>query len=285
MMYVSGSDKILTFAETDADLTTDKTVGSVSVPAIPANVQGLHFRWGSLVGVTSNGTSGATFTQNRPVFWPTEYTAPSTWVYNNNGVSVTGQVPYIAGAEIGTQSNEEYDAFVTYNSNTGYDKANAKGDVCRYITDQGWVDGKWRMPTTSEMRMLYNETYAAISNYNGKVIGWDTSHETISNTGTDNKYGYYEIPDVRIVGAGVSSSSTLASPGAGTVVIPASGHRRNSDGMLDFPGFYGYCWSATPSSTAEGAYNLHYTGTTGANPALSSHRTYGFSVRCIQETY
>ena len=81
VMYIDGNgNKILTFAETEADHTSPKSVtyydASTSstvtgtVPAIAANVQGLHFRWGSLVGITSDGTDGTAFNSSHVVFWP-----------------------------------------------------------------------------------------------------------------------------------------------------------------------------------------------------------------------
>ncbi len=303
VMYVANGNKILTFAETEADHTNPKSVtyydASTSsivtgtVPAIPANVQGLHFRWGSLVGVTSNGTDGTAFNTQHVVYWPAEYTrVPRTWVFNNNGTSATGQVPYIDNAEIGAnpyaaQWVYSYDVFKGYPNNTGpgFDKTTARGDICRYISDMGWVQGRWRMPTAQEFRDIHGET---IWGGNGIFLdAWDMTYERISGNGTDNKYGYYPIPDVRLIGKGVNgserASNSLPNPGFAKVAIPASGYRAADTGRLTNPGYYSLTWSATPSWNASFAFNLDFNGTNNSHPSNSFARNNGYSVRCISD--
>ncbi len=306
VMYdFGGGNKVLTFAETEADHTENKSVtyndvssGSAvngSVPAIPANVQGLHFRWGSLVGVTSNGTNGTTFSSSHVVFWPAEHASqvPATWVFNANS-NVVGQVPYATGSDIGSNpypSNNPaiwtVDAFAGYPGGTGpgFDKANAKGDICRYISDMGWVAGRWRIPTSREIMDLMAET--PIYGSNGKVMGtWDESYQQINGTGANGQYGYSRIPDVRIVGKGVAggteSQSSLTNPGAAKVLFPAAGYRNGYDGVLFETGYYAHHWESTQASGGS-AYDMDYNSTTNYYANNMFGRGNGFSVRCIME--
>ncbi len=303
VMVIDGNgNKILTFAETELDHTEAKSVtyydASTSstvtgtVPAIAANVQGLHFRWGSLVGITSDssnaafngGTSGVA--PSSVVFWPAEYApnVPGRWVFDYNGMSATGQVPYIDDTEIGTNSvgSAQY-AFAGYpgGAGPGFDAAAGKGDICRYISEMGWVKGRWRMPTTAEIAALLNET--PIGN-NGRAVGsWDGA--TVTGTGSVNRYGYFSELGARLVGAGVTGfelgSNSLPNPGPRRVAFPAAGWRSGYDGRLYDPGHYAFHWSATASSFFDFAYVLDFNGYNNVHPANNFSRNNGYSVRCI----
>ena len=311
VMYIDGNgNKVLTFAETEADHTVNKSVTytnpssgattTVNVPAIAANVQGLHFRWGSLVGVTGNwfdnppfngGTSGVA--PSHVVFWPTEYSSniAGAWVFSEQ--SATGQVPYTGSSDIGANPNGGsagfgLDAFAGYPGGTGpgFDKANAKGDICRYISDMGWVSGNWRMPTTAELIALLEETPGQYA-YMGRVLGTWNGVDRISNTGRENKYGYFAVGSVRIVGRGVTgnelASNSLPNPGAAKVVFPASGYRISIYGGLIATGMYGDYWAATPGNGGNVAYMLDYNGLYNYHSYNMSTRANGYSVRCIME--
>ena len=299
VMWIDGNgNKILTFAEVEADHTQPKSVTyydastsstvTNSVPAIAANVQGLHFRWGSLVGITSNGTTFNGGTTGLPpshvVFWPTEYSSrvPSAWVFNESGMSANGQVPYVDG------SMSSPDAFAGYPNGTGpgFDKDNALGDICRYISYMGWVQGKWRMPTPDEVRALMNETPEFYRPNGGRNAGpWDTTRG-VSGTGDNNQYGYFRILDIRVAGLGVngndSSDNLRLNPGGAKVTYPASGYRNPSNGNLVSTGTTGHYWEAEPSG-ADRAYNLYYEGNSNYHPANIFARTNGYAVRCIME--
>ncbi len=296
VMWVDGNgNKILTFAEVEADHTQAKSVtyydassGTTvtgSVPAIPANVQGLHFRWGSLVGITSNGGNNTAFSSSHVVFWPTEYSprVPGTWVFNGGGMSVNGQVPYVNGS-MGSPA----DAFADYpnGAGPGFDKESAMGDICRYISDMGWVRGKWRMPTPDEVRALTNETPEFYRNEGGRNAGpWDTTRD-VSDTGDNSQYGYFRIFDIRVAGLGVNgndgSDALRLNPGVAKVTFPATGYRNGSNGNLTSTGTVGHYWEASPSDP-DRAYNLYYEGNSNYHPANIFARTNGYAVRCVLE--
>ena len=71
---------------------------------------------------------------------------------------------------------------------------------------------------------------------------------------------------------------------ASSIWYPASGYRYGYDGSLyivgDF-GTYGNCWSASPYSYT--AYYLDFGSGGNVNPSLSNLRSFGQSVRCLQE--
>ncbi len=306
VMWIDGNgNKILTFAENEVDHTSPKSVtyhdastGTTvtnNVPAIAANVQGLHFRWGSLVGVTGDsspsafngGTTG--LAPSHTVFWPAEHApyVPSAWVFNES--SASGQVPYAGSSDIGANPNSGpdgygFDAFAGYpgGAGPGYDKAAAKGDICRYISDMGWVRGKWRMPTTAEIIGLLDEN--TFGGYNGRVVGSWNGSESITNTGQYNRYGYFPLNSVRVVGKGLTGnelpSSLLPNPGAARVAFPAGGNR-SADGSLVSVGYYAHIWTATPPDGSTDARELFWNDWMNYHSYYQAPRTNGFSVRCV----
>ena len=310
VMYIDGNgNKILTFAEKEADHTQPKEVtyydassGSTvtgTVPAIAANVQGLHFRWGSLVAVTGNSSDNPAFNggtsgvyPSHVVFWPAEY-APNitgSWNFSENPIA-TNHIPYaddIGANPYGSNSDGfVVDAFAGYPGGTGpgYDKANGKGDICRYISDMGWVSGKWRMPTTSEIITLLSETPGEYS-YIGRVLGTWNYTDRITGTGQGRKYGYATVGSVRVVGKGVTgyelASNSLPNPGPAKVVFPAGGYRISASGGLIAVGYYANYWASTPGNGSGVAYELDYNSTSNYHSYNMSTRANGFSVRCVQ---
>ena len=67
----------------------------------------------------------------------------------------------------------------------------------------------------------------------------------------------------------------------GTIFFPASGSRNYSAGTAINVGSFGYCWSAVPGSTDSGRSLLF--SSSNVRPLDSSRRSYGFSVRPVQE--
>jgi hypothetical protein len=67
------------------------------------------------------------------------------------------------------------------------------------------------------------------------------------------------------------------------IFYPAAGCRHCGSGALYFIGSCGYYWSASiPSTSQYYSYRLYFTSGIVHLP-FSSHRAYGFSVRCVQE--
>lgn len=206
----------LTFATTEAENST----------VAPANAQGVFFKWGSLVAVSPTGTSAA-YNANQILFQPTAATY-STW----------SDIPYIneTTGKFSTHGTDE-DDFDGYNGGTntggpGYDDSANKGDICRYITAQGWVPSgeRWRLPKQSELDALMGEI-TSVSN-NGGFRNDGTSPNTSSNVN-----GYWEVPSGRWLGKGAAtagaSRGTEQVPGGSSVYFPTGGYRYYSNGTTN----------------------------------------------------
>ena len=75
-------------------------------------------------------------------------------------------------------------------------------------------------------------------------------------------------------------SFSISSPS--TTWYPASGFRYYDVGGLDYVGYCGHCWSASPSSRS--ACSLYFHDPGYVNPSASNFRAGGYSVRCLQES-
>ena len=248
----------LTFAVTAADNAT-----------IPANVQGVFFKWGSLVAVSPVGN---TYASNQILFSPNG-TTNYTWANIPYASETTGK--------FGTHGTDE-DDFAGYDggSNTngpGFNASTNKGDICRYISSQpGWQHGKWRLPTSGEQQALINEVTSVSNNGGfGNITG-------APNTG-NNAHGFWQVPSGRWLGAGaanVNTRGTEAVPGSSSVYFPAGGYRYYSNGYTYIAGYSGYSWSGSSGNTTYAYYLLVNSGNAYWN---YNYRYGGFAVRCIRE--
>lgn len=189
----------LTFATTEAENVT-----------IPANVQGVFFKWGSLVAISPTGTS-ANYNASQILF-SANGTKNYTWA----------NVPYINETIAPfNDSDLNSDDFATYNGNSGYNASTNKGDICRYITAQGWVPSgeRWRLPKQSELDALIAET-TSVGNNGG--FGSITSPNTPANVN-----GFWQVPSGRWLGKGAATAGTSRGteqvPGVSSVYFPAGG--------------------------------------------------------------
>ena len=208
----------LTFAVTPADNAT-----------IPANSQGVFFKWGSLVAISPAALSGAStayvakkYPDGHILFDP----RPTGITYNYAYTSI----PYISetSGQFGNNATTE-DDFAAYENGVGYNESDGKGDICRYISKQGWVSGSWHLPTADEIDKLILE--GNVSN------GFSPSAVTVLS-GDANAYGNYNTDYGRWLGVGASTSSGVASPSGG-VFFPAGGCR-STDGTANAAGGYGF---------------------------------------------
>jgi hypothetical protein len=246
----------LTFAESAADNSS-----------IPANVQGVFFRFGSLVAVNgsplSNGdvrffSSTASGAANSIVYYPMA-TQPASW----------DAVPYVT---TGRTQDPTVDQFMVDYRGVGYDATTGKGDICRYITDQGWVTGKWRMPTAAELSDLLGQgtnvkygTFAGVSVY-------------------PETYGMYEISNGWFVGANATTDASAHFEDGempSTVrFLSESGWRHQTSGSLDTPGVNANYWSCSPAGVGY-AGRIRMVSTDIRRDQCQ--RGYAFSVRCIRQ--
>ena len=213
----------LKFAVTRADNAT-----------IPANVQGVFFKWGSLVAIAPSDISAA----------DQQYIAgnyPSGHIiYSPYSISAAkrawGNLPYLneTSAPFGDTGNlTTDDDFFTYNGGQGFNASTNKGDICRYISAMGWVSGRWRLPTQQE---LINGNSA--SDFHGTVVSPSNPMRTGSPSGSNTYGGYhngfYLVNNGRLTGpnrATVAKEPNFkGSPSSGNF-MPFSGQRRYSGGQ------------------------------------------------------
>lgn len=205
---------------------------------IPANVQGVDFKWGSLIGVTSPGTPGTNVTPFLPehiVFVPEEHLFPIPTSIND--------IPYTTK----TNSTDYYTINIFQNMFSGknYDADSGRGDICSYISDKKWVEGRWRIPTGEEYEILYDETVEAL----GSSSVWtdiNTVHMGVNylEISTNVSDGSYEIPSGQWFGGGIEARVTPSvenrrTPPSGTIFLPASG-MRDDVGMVSTGKIYQY---------------------------------------------
>ena len=204
---------------------------------IPANSQGLHFKWGSLVAVSAVDIIGSGQYENLK--------APNgNLVYSPTGTYnyTWGNIPYITAADGGPFATYDFneDDFATYNGNTGFDALTDKGDICRYISAMGWVKGNWRLPTGNELYELLMESGDGI--YGESGIPYGTPSYGIYGTplgDEGNHYGLYQPASGSIFGKGATSSVNIANPATG-VVFPNAGYRMDVSGTIWYVGLDGY---------------------------------------------
>jgi uncharacterized protein (TIGR02145 family) len=249
--------------------------------------QGVHFKWGSLIGVSpaqtndskdfSSGTaangdpndSNVTL-DGTPIYmkdpdgnWVKTNVAYATsedksngkerWFGENSvGDNTSGSngawSPIPYGSTDGPYGTDKYNLLTNHSDFAGY-----RGDICNYINPA------YRMPTSDELKALYN------SNSSTYYSGFSSS--SITNQTADGKTALAQFGTF----TGISST---------TYYLPASGYRANSSGMLYFVGDNGYSWSG--SASVSGAYYLRFDSSDASASMSNTDSEFGFSVRCVK---
>jgi hypothetical protein len=222
----------------------DSSTGQLTFATEPddtkAHYQGLLFRWGSLIGASPSSNSAAPYI----TFRPNEYTTT---------INAWTDIPY---ASDGNSDSPSLDQFITTYPVLGYDATTGKGDICRYISDKGWVSGHWRMPTGSEFEALPT---------GGNITTVGTSWSAVGGT---------DVNGVTVIPQGKFFEGKLR-------FCPPSGTRATADGSLTDVGVKGYYWSSSPQSGSSshsvsfGETSLMFNGVDKGN---------AFSIRCIRDT-
>jgi uncharacterized protein YjdB len=225
---------------------------------IKANVGGLFFKWGSLVAVSLVGN---TYGADQIIFSPTG-SKNYAWT----------EIPSLSGYTAPPFDNnvQSEDDFASYNNGTGFNETAGTGDICRYISAKGWVQGKWRMPTGKE----FNDLTAG-----GKAVWSGSTWANVTvPAGNNNEYGFYEFASGYFLGDGATASDNRANPAKG-VSIPVASYRRVYDGGQTSAGNYGSYWTGSSRLTTE-AYGLDVYSSLNL---VNSSRGYGSVVRCVRE--
>jgi hypothetical protein len=227
-------------------------------PGSGSVAQGVFFKWGSLIGISAGaegvyGYDSSTNPYPDPDFNFADY-GPNTTLYYPGGGTTTAQ--YMPWSDIPSRENESIPSGTNLESYLSDDERNAisagtgwdvyKGDICRYISENGNGPEGWtymyRMPTRAEMGEKSSYAY-------GDADGWTkTSGTSWSYSST---YGGLTSPDgttgmpIYVSNSGVnfpiSGLRTGGYAGTGSVYDP---------GALQEINYGGYYWA----STADGSY-------------------------------
>jgi hypothetical protein len=246
--------------------------------------QGVFFKWGSLVGISPAGLEFAEFTTSTPIYTPTFVsTSNKNWSKNTTSSVWLDIVP--------VRDNVAGDRYSTYlmddarNTDNDYAYWKAKkGDICRYISENGYgpVEGGvkygYRMPTLYELgaKNMPNGSYITYS-YDGPE-GWKKAgmgNDDYSTSGAE--------------GTRVMSSYAFNSV-VGTI-LPASGYLLPNSGLtnctLSRVGTWGFYWSGStydalnPLNLNDGGWALFFFSSSFSFSAVGLD-SYGFPVRCVR---
>lgn len=160
--------------------------------------------------------------------------------------------------------------------------------------------GSWKVASSSD-KMDYAEenpmTFA--TEWHGGSVpgnGWHTSESSKGlydpcpvgyRVPDGGENGFWATANVKATGDSPNRGMywTLAD-GEPTAWYPAVGFRSNDSGSLSYVGDLGYCWSASPNpSSTNVAYTLNFNCSGFVYPANNNIRGYGYSVRCVRESY
>jgi hypothetical protein len=270
----AGDVGTLTFAESKADGTIGGKEG----------YQGVFFRWGSLIGVSTN-TAGDNYNDNYTFLFIPDLATGKYHKYKKG--YVLGTPDDIVSAYLVKATSNAWDKIpcVDDNNLTADRAVNAllplhssvdyKGDICRYLSAKRLTNGsglvsEWRMPVSD---MFAGDGYQEPPYYPDGPDGsvWNPNPSWSGFDGLDAN--------------GTSQTANafmtyMYSPTGETVYFPASGYRRGDNGSLYFVGNDGGYWSSS-ADDASSAYNLYF-DYYGVDPACNDVRTIGHSVRCVR---
>jgi hypothetical protein len=267
---VGGTVGSLTFAESGADKPTGK-----------AGYQGLFFKWGSLIGVSTNTTGDTYHDDHTFLFIPDlntgkyyKYSVGSVVADTDNivnaylnktaGRNTWATIPYADENDIPVDSSRDDDRLTTASDPSLY--AFYKGDICKYLSDTKSTNGSgllsknnWIMPVSrmfGEDDGSYDYNTWSNINFSGGIIEDGTSNAVEALV----RYTY--------VGE--------------TVTFPASGGR-DINGDHSHIGSHGIYWSSSAYDETD-VYGLRFDYTNGVTTQSNSlERMMSHSVRCVRD--
>ena len=154
--------------------------------------------------------------------------------------------------------------------------------VNNYINDDWYYTGSsstdnTRWTTSRSEKSIYDPCPAGWRVPDGGRTGvWSKAKGSLSSKGSVS----YFSNDYNTTIHGMNFSGMFGA--ASSIWYPASGYRRCDDSSLYQVGYYGGYWSASPYTNY--AYDLYFCRSKDcAYPSYNNPRSYGFSVRCLQE--
>jgi hypothetical protein len=235
--------------------------------------QGVGFKWGSLIGISTPGQAGAAqhyWSNDSTIYVPVDPANPSTnhtaWVKTTTSAAVAAgrwspigytNIPFVAFTEYSGPSNDRANDYLTTTLHSPTSTAAYKGDICQYL------NSAYRMPRSEEFP---NATYWSstsplpdfhdLANYFATAIDGQTAIAKSDHRGL---------------------TLTTATTGSGGLFFPTSG-RRDRSGVLEYVSTIGFYWSSS-ANIGEG-YWLHIRQGL-VSPEVTAHRGSGQPVRCV----
>jgi hypothetical protein len=273
----------LTFAESKVDGTTFGR---------KEGYQGVFFKWGSLIGISTNITGSAYDYDNVYLFIPN----PDTGKYHKYKVGNVTSTPgdIIVNAYLDKANDNDWGSIPWVGDNTlptGRDKNSLsdiyspedyEGDICRYLSVNRSVNGsglvsEWRMPVSNMFAGDGDDEHLYPYESNGskweRYTNWSG---TGSFVGGQKENGTSQTADAFVV---------YTFPTGETVYFPASGGRYNSGSLSlsainDHGNLSGVYWSSSADYGSNAYYP--YFDNFSMIPVVSSDRTFSVSVRCVR---
>ncbi|MDR0542994.1 MAG: fibrobacter succinogenes major paralogous domain-containing protein [Dysgonamonadaceae bacterium] len=244
--------------------------------------QGVFFRWGSLVGIAPVGEFGSSVR-----FYVPQYNSGSSpgWSMSVNSYSWTN-VPYYKYPIVDSGSAVATTPYLSHDSiNDTWHWNSLQGDICRYISENGYgPGGRYRLPALREFAGLNATLSDAFITYNwgasAEAMGWyrgSGNFHDLSVTGSTNDVtgGRFDMRDGNTAGLPLYHN---------ILAFPASGYRYTDDGALQSVGASGYYWSGSRSFANENTNgNRFFFESASIVFGSGWPRTFGFSVRCIKD--
>jgi hypothetical protein len=241
--------------------------------------QGVFFKWGSLVGVSPALTNGSTdYSINTAVYIPDYNSGSPSWS-TTNIYPAWSSIPYVtdivqSGDYFGNHLNTD-----AHNTDNSYAYWNAKkGDICRYISENGFgPGGNWRMPTLAECGAPINVSWSQASPNPAGANGWERlgteswSDITSSMTAANDKYGTAVIAN----GGGKFYNG----------IFPAAGSRSgwsNDNGGLVNVGSIGFFWVSSNYHEDQYIVILSIRSTDVKVGTSMTYRANGQPIRCVK---
>jgi hypothetical protein len=277
--------------------------------------QGVHFKYGSLVGISPMGDFTGSTDIYVPIVKPVLNT--STWkattgsamaadntdfpeVKNNwdtwgeNSAEPT-DIPYLdpSHSAAGTVAFGRSNRYAIDDEQNVYDVyKDFRGDICQYLYKTGAVSGDYRLPTSDEFGPATVTSWAASNpTVNANADGWIKGSGTfISNNNVGYTNGRADLlsnqqsatfdPNKNTHAATTVVYGSAKHQTMTDVVFPTTGYRGRGDGKINNIGGNGVYWSGSANHALTGHY-LHFYSST-ISPASTGYRSYGLAVRCVK---
>ena len=216
----------------------DRNLGATSATPGDVGALGLLYQWGRKDPFLGSSSISSNTLAESTITWPSAVRSDSS----------NGTIAYAIANPT---------TFITSNY--------SNGDW--YYTGSSSIDNT-RWTTSESNKSIYDPCPAGWRVPDGRSNGiWSKA------LGSSSGFGGYPYDGTN---EGMNFSGKFGS--ASTIWYPASGYRYWNDGCLEYVGYYGFSWSASPGNS------LYFSNDGIVSPSRSSDLANGYSVRCLQES-